>query len=58
VDGVFSKIKLDGGHHGLDGFDNGKDVPLPGTKLWVLNDKAEIKRVTYTRRESWCSVSV
>ena len=22
-----------------------KDVPLPGTKLWVLNDKDEIGRV-------------
>ena len=22
-------------HHGCDGFNNGKDVPLSGTKLWV-----------------------
>jgi hypothetical protein len=22
-------------HHGYDGFNIGKDVPLPGTKLWV-----------------------
>jgi hypothetical protein len=22
-------------HQGLDGFNIGKDVPLPGTKLWV-----------------------
>jgi hypothetical protein len=22
-------------HHGHDGFNIGKDVPLPGTKLWV-----------------------
>jgi hypothetical protein len=28
VGGMFSKIKL-------DGFNIGKDVPLPGTKLWV-----------------------
>jgi hypothetical protein len=25
-------------HHGHDGFNIGKDVPLPGTKLWVWND--------------------
>jgi hypothetical protein len=25
-------------HHGRDGFNIGKDVPLPGTKLWVWND--------------------
>jgi hypothetical protein len=36
VGGLFSKIKLDGGSiKGLDGFNTGKDVPLPGTKLWV-----------------------
>jgi hypothetical protein len=29
VGGMFSKIKLDGG------FNIGKDVHLPGTKLWV-----------------------
>jgi hypothetical protein len=30
------KIKFDGGSvKGLDGFNIGKDVPLPGTKLWV-----------------------
>jgi hypothetical protein len=45
-------------HHGHDGFNIGKDVPLSGTKLWVLNDKAETGRVTCTRRESRCSVSV
>jgi hypothetical protein len=28
-------------HHGHDGFNIGKDVPLSGTKLWVWNDKAE-----------------
>jgi hypothetical protein len=40
------------------GSTSGKDVPLPGTKIWVLNDKAETGRVTCTRRESRCSVSV
>jgi hypothetical protein len=28
----------DDGYQGLDGFNIGKDVPLPGTKLWGLND--------------------
>jgi hypothetical protein len=33
---MFSKIKLDGESvKGLDGINIGKDVPLPGTKLWV-----------------------
>jgi hypothetical protein len=44
-------------HHGRDGFNIGQDVPLPGTKLWVLNKKAKTGRVTCTRRESRCSVS-
>ena len=36
VGGMFSKIKLDAGSvKGLDGFNIGKDVPLPGTKHWV-----------------------
>jgi hypothetical protein len=36
----FSKIKLDGESvKGLDGFNIGKDVPLPGTKLWVGSTK-------------------
>jgi hypothetical protein len=53
------KKTCDGGSiKGLDGFNIGKDVPLPGTKLWVLNNKAETERVTCTRRESRCSVSV
>jgi hypothetical protein len=34
--GMFSKIKLDGGSvKGLDGFNIRKDVPLPGTRLWL-----------------------
>jgi hypothetical protein len=57
--GMFSKIKLDGESiKDLDGFNIGKDVPLPGTKLWVENDKDETGRLTCTRRESRCSVSV
>jgi hypothetical protein len=57
--GMFSKIKLDGESiMGRDGFNIGKDVPLLGTRLWVLNNKAEIGRLTCTRRESRCSVSV
>ena len=35
VGGMFSKIKLDGESvKGLDGFNIGKDVPLPGTNFW------------------------
>jgi hypothetical protein len=37
VGGMFSKIKLDGGSvKGLDGFNIGKDAPLPGTKFLGL----------------------
>jgi hypothetical protein len=57
--GMFSKIKLDGESiNGLDGFNIGKVVPLPGTKLWVEINKAKTGRLTCTRRESRCSVSV
>jgi hypothetical protein len=57
--GIFSKIKLDGESvKGLDGFNIGKYVPLPGTKLWVEINKAETGRLTCTRKESRCSVSV
>jgi hypothetical protein len=61
--GMFSKRKTcDGGSiralmEGLDGFNIGKDVPLPGTNLWVENNKAETGRLTCTRRESRCNVS-
>jgi hypothetical protein len=44
--------------HGHDGFNIWKDVPLPGTKLWVVNGKDETGRVTCARRKSRCSVSV
>jgi hypothetical protein len=43
---------------GLDGFNSGKDVPLPGTKLWVLSNKAETGWVACTTRKSRCSASV
>ena len=57
--GWFSKIKLDGGSiMAVMGSTSEKDVPLSGTKLFVWNDKAETGRVTCTRRESRCSVSV
>jgi hypothetical protein len=57
--GMFSKIKFDGGSvKGLDRFNIGKDVPLPGTKIWVENNKAETGWLTCTRRESRCSVSL
>jgi hypothetical protein len=57
---MFSKRKTcdDESIKGLDGFNIGKDVPLPGIKLWVENDKAETGRLTCTRRESRCSVFV
>jgi hypothetical protein len=56
--GMFSK-KFDGGSvKGLDGFNIGKDVPLPGTRLWVENNKAETGQLTCMRRESRCSVFV
>ena len=59
VGGMFSKIKLDGGSiMAMMGSTSEKDVPLPGSRLKVLNDKAETGRVTCTRRESRCSVSV
>jgi hypothetical protein len=36
VGGMFSKIKLDGGSiKAVMGSTSEKDVPLPGTKLWV-----------------------
>jgi hypothetical protein len=52
------KIKFDGGSiMAVMGSTSGKDVPLLGTKIWVLNDKAETGRLTCTRKESRCSVS-
>jgi hypothetical protein len=57
--GMFSNIKLDGGSvKGLDGFNIGKNVPLSGTRLRDEINKAETGRLTCTRRESRCSVSV
>jgi hypothetical protein len=58
-DGKFSKEKTWWWiHHGHDGVNIGKDVPLPGTKLWDVNNKDETGRVTCTRRKYRCSVSV
>jgi hypothetical protein len=56
---VFKKIKLDGGSiMVMMGSTSEKmylcQVPIFG----ILNDKAETGRVTYTRRESQCSVSI
>jgi hypothetical protein len=58
--GMFSKRKTcDGGSiKALIGSTSKKDVPLPGTKLWVENNKAETGRLTCTRKESWYSVSI
>jgi hypothetical protein len=58
--GIFTKENTYDGESvkGLDGFNIGKDVPQQGTKLWVLNNKAETGRMTCTRKESRCSVSV
>jgi hypothetical protein len=40
VGGMFLKIKLDGGSiRALMDSTSRKDVPLPGTKLWVENNK-------------------
>jgi hypothetical protein len=49
----------DGGSiRALMGSTSEKDVPLPGTKLWVLNNKAKTGRVICMIRKSRCSVSV
>jgi hypothetical protein len=38
--GIFTKENTydDESVKGLDGFNIGKDVPMPSTKLWGLND--------------------
>jgi hypothetical protein len=57
--GMFLKIKFDGGSITVVmGSTSEKDVPLPGTKLWVEINKAETGRLTCTRREPRCSVSI
>jgi hypothetical protein len=59
VDGMFSKIKLDGGSiMAMMDSTSGKMYLCQVPDFGFLNDKAETGRVTYTRRESRCSVSV
>jgi hypothetical protein len=57
---IFTKENTNDGESvkGLDGFNIGKDVPLPGTKFWVENNKAKTGWLTCTRRKFRCSVSV
>jgi hypothetical protein len=59
VGGMFSKIKLDGGSIMAMMGSTSENMYLcqvPNFGVW--NDKAETGRVTCTRRESRCSVSV
>jgi hypothetical protein len=59
VDGMFSKIKLDGGSiMVVMGSTSEKMCLCQVPNFGVVNDKAETGRVTCTRRESRCSVSV
>jgi hypothetical protein len=59
VDGMFSKIKLDGGSiMAMMGSTSDKMYLCQVQNFGFLNDKVETGRVTCTRRESWCSVSV
>jgi hypothetical protein len=56
---AFSKIKLDGGSiMAMMGSTSEKMYLCLVPDFGVLNDKAETGRVTCTRRESQCSVSV
>jgi hypothetical protein len=59
VDGMFSKIKLDGGTiMAMRGSTSEKMYLCQVPDFRFLNDKAKTGRVTGTRRESRCSVSV
>jgi hypothetical protein len=59
MDGMFSKIKLDGGSiMAVMGSTSEKMYLCQVPNFGVLNDKGETGRVTCTRRESQCSVSV
>jgi hypothetical protein len=54
-----SKIKLDGGSiMAMMGSTSDKMYLCHVPNFGILNDRAETGRVTCTRRESWCSVSV
>jgi hypothetical protein len=56
---MFSKIKLDGGSiMAVMGSTSDKMYLFQVPNLGVLNDKVDTGRVTCTRRESRCSVSV
>jgi hypothetical protein len=56
---MFSKIKHDGGSiMVVMGPTSEKMYLYRVPNFGILNDKAETGRVTYTRRESRCSVSV
>jgi hypothetical protein len=58
-DGMFSKIKLDGGSiMAVMGSTSEKMYLYKVPNFGVLNDKAETGRVTCMRRESRCSVTV
>ena len=57
--GWFSKIKLDGGSiMAVMGSTSDKMYLCQVPNFGILNDKAETGRVTCTRRESRCSVSI
>jgi hypothetical protein len=56
---MFSKIKLDGGSiMAVMGSTSDKMYPCQVPNFGILNDKAETGRVTCTRRDSRCSVTV
>jgi hypothetical protein len=56
---MFSKIKLDGGSIvAVMGSTSDNMYLCQVPNIGILNDKAETERVTCTRRESRCSVSV
>jgi hypothetical protein len=58
VGGMFSKIKLDGGSIMAMMGSTSEKMYLCQVPNFGLNDKAETGRVSCTRRESRCSVSI
>jgi hypothetical protein len=59
MDGMFSKIKLDGGSVTTVMDSTSEKMYLCQVPdFGFINDKAETRRVTCTRRESQCTVSV